>query len=394
MKLIDKTPHRNDKGAIDFLGKIQGSFQFGLNWGAKLEAQDSIISILEKNLDNSFYLLRNFFIPETDIEIPMVLVGPPGVFLINVVYQRGVYRVNNDEWGTISGDRFIPAKLNQVQRCVKLARVVQIFFERNDIKGVHAVDPILIASDPGMHIESVQPAARIVMVDALERFAISMTQAPVLLNFNQISEITHKLVGGVEIVPPVTPAFISSDFTEMAANEILDDSPIMGEQPFIIPQFNPEQPEQSEIIQSQPPNSFTLPENPSSTKTEVQPVIQPPVQPVDRQVAPDKQPETIPVKAVQIDPFDNLRSTAVDEIPFPEFENDSAPGETPAEEKEPVSAEQTLRDTVNQSNNSLPPKKSQLFGMTTIQIFILLGLLLFWLASMAAFIIYVNFFAL
>ncbi len=196
MKIADRTPFRNASGIIDVMGRVQGTLKYGLNWYDRLQAQDVVIAVLDKVLGADFILLRNVTLPDTEIDLPLVLIGPPGVYLINVIHERGVYRAKDDEWGTVSGEKLVPAAINQLQRTVKLGRVLQIYLERAGLKDVAMVDPILMAASPGMHIESVRPAARIVMSDALERFAISMNQARSLLTSGLISTIAHTVVNG------------------------------------------------------------------------------------------------------------------------------------------------------------------------------------------------------
>ena len=221
MKIIDNTPFRTESGQIDLFGRAQGVLKFGLSWFARLKAQDTVIAVLDKILDPHFVLLRNITLPDTEIDLPMVLIGPPGLYLINVTHDRGVYRARDDEWGTISGEKFVPAGINQVQRTIKMGRVLQLYLDHAGYKGTLAVEPLLLAADPGMHIESVRPAVRIVMSDALERFAISMNQARPIFNTIRINDIVHTILNGPNTPLPSTPAFISTP-TETSANNHSD----------------------------------------------------------------------------------------------------------------------------------------------------------------------------
>ena len=196
MKIADRTPYRTENGTIDLIGRAQGTLKYGLSWFARLRAQDTVIAVMEKVLGANFVLLRNITLPDTDINLPLVLIGPPGLYLINVIHERGVYRARDDEWGTIAGEKLVPASINQLQRTIKLGRVLQVYLDRAGFKGAVLVEPILMAADPGMHIESVRAAARIVMSDALERFAISMNQARPVINAVFIGNLAQVIVNG------------------------------------------------------------------------------------------------------------------------------------------------------------------------------------------------------
>jgi hypothetical protein len=207
MKIIDKTPYRNDAGEIDIVGRIQGTLKYGLTWYNRIQAQEAVITVLEKQLGSGFTLLRNATLPNSEITLPLVLVGPPGVFLINVTHERGVYLAKDDEWGTITEGRsvesrnFAPARINQVSRTLTFGRVLQVYLDRYGFKGTVAVESILMAADPGMHIESTRPAVRIVMSDALERFAASIAQGRGALNQQTATEILNAIVVGRAVKP-------------------------------------------------------------------------------------------------------------------------------------------------------------------------------------------------
>lgn len=176
MKIIDKTPYIKEDGSVNIPDRIQASLKFGLPWYDRIQAQAKIIPILEKHLGRNFILLRNATLGGTDVELPLILIGPPGVFLINVITEKGVFRARDDEWGKISGSQFVPAKVNQIVRTSRMGQVLQVFLERAGLKGLK-VESILLSADPGTHVESVRPIVRVVMSDALDRLAASIAQA-------------------------------------------------------------------------------------------------------------------------------------------------------------------------------------------------------------------------
>lgn len=206
MKIVDRTPYRNAGGKVDIFGQLRGTLKYGPSWYARLQAQESAIAVLDKVLGPSYILLQNSTLLNTEIDLPLVLIGPPGIFLINVIHEKGVFQARDDEWGTVSGDKFVPAGINQVQRTVKLGQVLQKYLELSGVKLDQLVEPILMAADPGMHIDSVRPAARIVMSDALERFAVSLNQARVVLDIARTAEIARVILNGPRKKAPAAPA--------------------------------------------------------------------------------------------------------------------------------------------------------------------------------------------
>ena len=100
MKIIDKTPYLNKNGTIGPLEQIQGTFALGTNWYADMKGQEEVIAALGKHLDNKYVLLRNPILPGSqDVRLPLVLSGPPGVFLLNVTSVRGMFRAKGRGMG-------------------------------------------------------------------------------------------------------------------------------------------------------------------------------------------------------------------------------------------------------------------------------------------------------
>lgn len=250
MKTIDKTPFRTESGEIDIMGRIRATLSHGLSWYPRIQAQDAVVAVLGKVLSDKYTLLRNVTLVDTDIELPLVLVGPQGIFLINVTHERGVYRAKDDEWGTMRGDQFVPAAVNQVKRALQLSRVLQVYLERAGVKEL-MIEPVLASGDPGMHIESTRPAVRVIMSDALERFAISMTQGRVALGYDVTERVVRIIVNGPkkkdEPIPESAPA-----------PEAPDDSPFISAQ---------QEPGASELIFNEEPSIFQS-EQPQNTASQ------------------------------------------------------------------------------------------------------------------------------
>jgi len=177
MRIIDKTPFLDEKGQLSFMGQIQGRLQFGLNWPAELEAQQNVVSQLNKVLDKGYVLIRNFTLPGSEIVIPLLLLGPNGVTVICVTVVKGFFEAKGDQWNTVNNGVSQPASINYLNRAALLAKAVQKFMERYRIELASPVEPVLIAVNPGAHIDSMRPVARVIQSDAIKQFATSILQA-------------------------------------------------------------------------------------------------------------------------------------------------------------------------------------------------------------------------
>lgn len=207
MKIIDKTPFRGEDGSISLIDRIQATLKYGLPWYDRIQAQEKVIAVFEKQLGRNFILMRNVTLGGTEVELPLILIGPPGIFVINVITEKGVFRAKDDEWGTISGSQLVPAKVNQVVRTSRMGQVLKVFLERAGLKDKISVESILLSADPGTHIESVRPIVRVVMSDALERLVASLAQARDSLGPEMSAAIAQVILSGkpVRLAPEAAP---------------------------------------------------------------------------------------------------------------------------------------------------------------------------------------------
>src|SRR5688572_12702236 len=148
MKIIDKTPLHDENGQLSFINRIQGMLKFGLSWPSELEAQTKVIAQLDRMLEKGFVLIRNFTLPNSEIVIPMILLGPGGVTVIHVTTVKGFYEAKGDQWNTVVNGASQPASINLLNRVFRYARAVQIYMERQRIDLPAQVEPVLIAADP------------------------------------------------------------------------------------------------------------------------------------------------------------------------------------------------------------------------------------------------------
>ncbi len=190
MRIIDKTPYQDKDGKINLIGRLQGTLDYGFSWYPEMQAQASIIEQLERALEKKFTLIRNLTLPGSEITEPLILIGPPGLYVIYVTHLRGFYEARGDQWNLLENGRARPAAVNLIRRVMRLARALQVYLERQGITLPAPVEPVLIAADPAMHIESVRPAVRVIMSDAVRQFAATLLQTAPLLR----AEVVNNLV--------------------------------------------------------------------------------------------------------------------------------------------------------------------------------------------------------
>lgn len=194
MRVYDKTPFRDRQGNIGVVARAQGALTYGLDWPAELEAQEKVIAQLDRMLDKGYAVIRNFSLLESDILIPLILVGPGSISVIFASPVKGHFEARGREWNTLKNGTTAPARQNLVEYVTKLARGFQKYLEINNIHVPVEVEPVLICTDPGAQIEAVQPAIRIVRSDAVRQFANQLNQAKPVMRAENIANLVDRIL--------------------------------------------------------------------------------------------------------------------------------------------------------------------------------------------------------
>lgn len=194
MKVIDQTPYFRADGKINVIDQAKATMKMGATWVQETQAQPGVVAALERGLDKRFTLLRNVTLSGLEISIPMILVGPTGIFVFYVTALRGMYRAKGDLWGTLSGEKFTPSSVNLLTRANRMARAVQVYLQKQGFENIGAVEDAILCADPGMHVDSVRPIVRVVQSDALERFAGSIAQGRPLYSQETVAELANRIV--------------------------------------------------------------------------------------------------------------------------------------------------------------------------------------------------------
>lgn len=193
MKIIDQTPLLDANGQLSLVNRIQGMLKYGFSWPSNLEAQAKVIAQLNKVIEKGHTLFRNQQLGASEIIVPLILIGTSGIHVMEATPLKGLYQARGEEWGTLSNGRFQPANVNILSRTARLAKILQVFFERQGLKLAAPVEPVLLAADPGLHIESIRPAVRPVMSDAIDRYAASLITARPVYNTQEVGEFVERL---------------------------------------------------------------------------------------------------------------------------------------------------------------------------------------------------------
>jgi hypothetical protein len=208
MKVIDQSPVRADLKPFDkFKAYLNGISQFGWGWKADIKAEETIIASLVRYIDNTYIIVRNVMLEGIDIPIPLVLVGPSGIYVLLVSGATGVFRAKNEVWMEMNRNsrKYAPVRKNLITRAQLMTRVVDAYLTHHQ-RPHPPIQTALLFGDAGAHVDSVRSAVRVVLTDGMERFANSVVQGDVVYKKkDEIQEIVDTLIGNLP-VPVNLPA--------------------------------------------------------------------------------------------------------------------------------------------------------------------------------------------
>lgn len=220
MKIIDKTPLVDEKGELGPMQRIQGMLKYGFGWPNELEAQKAIITFLDHQLEKGHTLIRNMPLGASGITVPLILLGPTGIYIIHVTYLRGRYEAKGNTWNEESGNGYKPAPINLIQRTSRMANAVKVFIERQGVKLPVDPEPVLIVGNPGLHIESVRPAIKVMMIDGVKSFAAGLATGRPVMSIDAVHDFADRIVNPrppkketkeAPAEPPALDAYLASE---------------------------------------------------------------------------------------------------------------------------------------------------------------------------------------
>lgn len=212
MRIIDKTKEQDEAGNINPIARVQGTLKYGLNWYPEIEAQKDVVAQLDRLLEKGFVLIRNFTLPDSEIVIPIILLGTGSLSVILVSPAKGHFEARGNEWDQlINNGSPAPARRNLIDLVAKLARVFEKYLERNKINVGLPVEPVLIMSNPGAQVDVLRPVARVVRSDGIKTFATSLLQAPAGLRPDAVYSYAEQILNPA---PPKSDSLEDASFTE------------------------------------------------------------------------------------------------------------------------------------------------------------------------------------
>jgi hypothetical protein len=231
MKIIDRTPFISENGEVSFTNQILAIWKFGYGWISEIKSQQIIMNELNRAITKGYTLLRNIPLPDSEITIPLILVGPGGVYVIVTSNLKGNYFAKGDNWGMFEGGKNKAAPSNLLVLTSMTARAVQRYLKKKGVE-IPTVDSVLMAANPGMFINCVRPIIRVVMRDGIENFVGSINNSIPIINPGVLQKIIDLLSGPQpdpkSATPDADPFLVAGD-PVVQGDESFGSSPDLNE---------------------------------------------------------------------------------------------------------------------------------------------------------------------
>lgn len=217
MRVVERSEFKDEEGRISLGDRIQGTLSHGLSWYGDMQAQDRFSERLAKHLDDSYVLLKNAPLPYSDLTVPLILLGPPGVRTMLVSPAKGTFRARGDEWLTFNNRsrRFKRTRPNLQTLAISYADAVHAYLQSQGVP-LPEVEPVLVFSNPRTLVDTAQPAVRIVQADAVDFFASNLQKFQPIMDQDDVRELTQLIL---EPPPPPEP----EPEPELPDNELPED---------------------------------------------------------------------------------------------------------------------------------------------------------------------------
>jgi hypothetical protein len=194
MKVIERSPIGGESGPAGITDRLKGIWQFGFSWDQDIQAQQVLIARLGGILDNSFTMISNVAIPESSLPVPLVLVGPIGVWAFYVTALKGIFRVKGENWYRLDdkSQHYKPSRPNLIRRSALMSRAINDYL-RDKGFFLDQTRPVLFFAQPGIHVDAPEPPVRLLYSDGVDRFASKLLDEKRVLDSGEIKRVSEIL---------------------------------------------------------------------------------------------------------------------------------------------------------------------------------------------------------
>lgn len=171
MRTIDLSKFQAESGIAGLFNTLRGIFSYGWYWQQSRKSQEELVEILDTVLGNDCVLLRDVNIPRVDRPIPMVLLTPSSLIVINPKSQQGFYRAEGKRWEELGrDDEYKLAPNNMIRETWLYQKTIEGYLKQHNFSAP-TERGVMIFVSPETHVETIRPRVRVIQADGIKNFA-------------------------------------------------------------------------------------------------------------------------------------------------------------------------------------------------------------------------------
>jgi len=171
MRTIDLSKFQAESGIAGLFNTLQGIFSYGWHWQQSRKSQEELVEILDTVLGNDCVLLRDVNIPRVDRPIPLVLLTPSSLMVINPKSQQGFYRAEGKRWEELGrDDEYKLAPNNMIRETWLYQKTIEGYLKQHNFSSP-TERGVMIFVSPETHVETIRPRVRVIQADGIKNFA-------------------------------------------------------------------------------------------------------------------------------------------------------------------------------------------------------------------------------
>jgi hypothetical protein len=171
MRTIDLSKFQDESGSANIFNTIQGVFSYGWSWQQCRKSQEDLAEILETVLGNDCVLLRDVNIPKVGRPIPLVLITPAMLLVINPKSQQGFFRAEGKRWEELGrDDEYRLSQTNLIRETWLYQKTIEGYLKQHNFSAP-TDRGVMIFVSPETVVESIRPRVRVIQADGIRNFA-------------------------------------------------------------------------------------------------------------------------------------------------------------------------------------------------------------------------------
>ena len=177
MRTLDQSKFQSESGKSGILKNLQGLLAYGWSWQQSRKSQEELIEVLESVLGNDCVLIRDVEIPRVGRPIPLVLLTPSSLLVINPKSEQGFFRAEGKRWEELGrNDEYRLAQNSLIRETWLYQKTIEGYLKQHNFSA--PMDRgVLIFVSPETVVESIRPRVRVIQADGIKNFARELSIA-------------------------------------------------------------------------------------------------------------------------------------------------------------------------------------------------------------------------